>query len=193
MKTGFIKKATGKEKVTSAIVSDGKSYFLLNMFADSLTRVVVKFEKTTGSTFQLGAIDNSYQVFAEIGSDDEDAICEVAYCKSRYANAAKAMREPGEHELELSYAAKYDDGKLLMVPKSKFSISYELALLGINDNREVKCDEKQAGTKLLSCKIFSGDKLIRDYVPSEDENGTKCLLEKVGSFVIYPQPVGGLR
>ena len=186
MKTGFIKKATGKEKEISAIVSDGKSCFLLNMFADNLTRVVVKFEKTTESTFQLGAIDNSYSVFAKIGSCDEDASCEVAYCKSKYANATKTMRESGEHELELSYAAKYDNGKLLMVPKSKFSISYELALLGINDNGEVECDKKQAGTKLLSCKIFSGSYLVRDYVPAEDENGTACLLEKVGNVVIYP-------
>lgn len=187
MKTGFIKKATGKEKETSAIVSDGKSYFLLNAFADNLTRVVVKFEKTAESTFQLGAIDDCYSMFAEIGSCDEDANCEVAYCKSRYTNAAKAMREPGEHELELSYAAKYDDGKLLMIPKCKFSIKNKTALFGICGDDGVECDEKQAGTKLLSCKIFSNDKLIREYVPAEDESGTKCLLEKVGSFVIYQQ------
>lgn len=188
MRREFIRKATGKEKEFAAYESDGRSFFLLNVLADNLTRVVVKFEKTIESTFCLGASSNGYQMLAKVGSTCEGACCEVAYCKSRYENAAKAMRAPGEHELELSYAAKFDEGKLLMIPKDNFSMTCELALFGINNNGEVECDEKQAGTKLLSCNIFSGSQLIREYVPGEDEFGTKCLLERTGSFVIYPQP-----
>ena len=183
MKREFIKRATGKEKELASIEADGKSFFLLNALADSTTKIVVKFEKTADSTFEVGTIDSKNSVYAKVG----DKQCEVAFGDKRYANATEKAVAAGEHEIELSYNTKADDGKLLMIPKRKFSIKNEIALLGISGDDGVDCDEKQVSTKLLSCKIFSGDKLIREYVPVEDESGVKCLLEKVGSFVIYPQ------
>lgn len=59
-----------------------------------------------------------------------------------------------------------------------FQTQYNLTLFAVNDSQGV--DERRASMRLYSCKIYSNDVLVRDFIPAKNSAGVVGLYDIVG-------------
>ena len=60
-----------------------------------------------------------------------------------------------------------------------FNCSYNLCLLALNSGGEI--DERKLSAKLYRCQVYDNDKLIRDFKPCKNSNGTLGLYDSINN------------
>lgn len=81
------------------------------------------------------------------------------------------------------------NGTSVSYSSETFQSNYNLTLFGVNNGGTVEA-ATMATAKLYSCQIYDNGTLIRDYIPTKDDNDVACLYDKVNEQYYYNAGTG---
>lgn len=171
--------------------SSGTQYIDTGVVPKSTTRMVYDFavsEAPSKSRIGWGS-QSSAESFFMGGWDNEGGF--YASCSHNWGDVKTYIVEDTDrHVWDVSNAALKFDGVTYGTGTIGDTASSGQTLYLFAFHTEWSPGIDYVKHKMYSCKIYDGDKLIRDYIPVLDENNVPCLLEMVEMKLCYNNGTG---
>lgn len=169
------------------IESTGTQYIDTGFKPNQDTRILMK-----AAPVLINAGDHSAFFFGSTYPDQQDGYEVYIYGPSCYA-VYNSIQTPGGSNFQIGQILTIDFNKfsfsLYRDGENIFSTNFDPVTFTSHVNlglcRLMRQNPFNGHVRVYACKIYDNEKLIRDYIPCKDPDGTVCLYDQISDEYVY--------